>query len=60
MHEICSFIKELVPPINDLVDGLKQNGFKVSRTHYNPNGIKTDAKVVDVVEWICEYNKNKK
>ncbi len=61
IHEICSFIKKLVPPINDLINGLKQNGFKVSRTHYNPNGIKTNAKVVDVVEWICEYNiyKNK-
>ncbi len=59
IHELCSYTKKLVPPINKLINGLNQNGFDACRVHYNPNGIKTNAKVADVIEWIFEYNKYK-
>ncbi|MBW9221303.1 tRNA (guanine(26)-N(2))-dimethyltransferase [Methanothermococcus sp. SCGC AD-155-M21] len=60
IHKICSNIKELAPPIHELINRLKEQGFKASRTHYNPNGIKTDGKVIDVINCIREYNENNK
>ncbi len=59
IHNICSNIKELVPPIKDLLTMLESsgNGFKVSRVHHNPNGIKTNGSVKDIIECIIKYNK---
>ncbi|MDK2790207.1 MAG: tRNA (guanine26-N2/guanine27-N2)-dimethyltransferase [Methanothermococcus sp.] len=57
IHEICSFIKKLAPPISELIDNLKEKGFNATRVHYNSNGVKTDAKLIDVIESIVEYNK---
>ncbi|ABR55139.1 N2,N2-dimethylguanosine tRNA methyltransferase [Methanococcus vannielii SB] len=59
IHEICSFIKKLVPPITELMEKLRENGFIVTRVHYNPYGIKTDAKLSDIAVLISEYNLKK-
>ncbi|HIQ39204.1 MAG TPA: tRNA (guanine(26)-N(2))-dimethyltransferase [Methanothermococcus okinawensis] len=59
IHRICSVIKEHVPPIRKLVEMLKERGFKASRTHYDPNGIKTDGNITDVIECIQEYNRKR-
>ena len=57
IHRVCSAIKEQVPPIRVLIEMLKERGFKASRTHYDPNGIKTDGSITDVIECIREYNR---
>jgi len=59
IHRVCSAIKEHVPPIRELVEMLKERGFRASRTHYDPNGIKTDGKITDVIECIRDYNRGK-
>nr|WP_258558721.1 tRNA (guanine(10)-N(2))-dimethyltransferase [Methanococcus maripaludis] len=59
IHELCSFIKKLVPPVNDIMENLKENGFKVTRVHYNPYGLKTDAELSDLVVLISEYHSKK-
>jgi len=59
IHELCSFIKKLVPPVNEIMDKLKENGFSVTRVHYNNYGIKTDANLSDLVVIISEYDSKK-
>ncbi|AEF96522.1 tRNA (guanine(10)-N(2))-dimethyltransferase [Methanotorris igneus] len=54
IHEICSNIKKSAPPMTTIIEKLKERGFKVSRVHYNPKGIKSDAKLSDIIEVILE------
>ncbi|HIQ33036.1 MAG TPA: tRNA (guanine(26)-N(2))-dimethyltransferase [Methanothermococcus okinawensis] len=59
IHRICSAIREHVPPVRAIVEMLRERGFRASRVHYDPNGIKTDGKVEDVIECIREYNRRR-
>lgn len=43
LHAICRKLKTSVPPMDLIMDSIKEGGYKVSRTHFNPNGVKTDA-----------------
>jgi tRNA (guanine26-N2/guanine27-N2)-dimethyltransferase len=43
IHKICKSKKINSPPFDEIVDALKEEGHKVSRTHFCPTGIKTDA-----------------
>ena len=43
IHAICHKLKISAPSLGLIMDDLKNNGFQSSRTHFNPNGIKTDA-----------------
>jgi len=36
---------------------LRERNFRASRTHYDPNGVKTDGKITDVIECIRKYNR---
>jgi tRNA (guanine26-N2/guanine27-N2)-dimethyltransferase len=58
VHKICKNIKKKVPPIDILMNELTEIGFKVCRTHHNPHSIKSDAKLIDIVEFIYKYNEN--
>ncbi|MFC2163121.1 tRNA (guanine(10)-N(2))-dimethyltransferase [Candidatus Altiarchaeota archaeon] len=48
LHKLASKLKVCVPRQDDVMNGLRDAGFKVSRTHYNPRGLKTDASVKDI------------
>jgi len=42
-NEISSILKIAPPPIEEIEKKLEEKGFKTSRTHFSPTGIKTDA-----------------
>ncbi|NLU03632.1 MAG: tRNA (guanine(10)-N(2))-dimethyltransferase, partial [Methanothermobacter sp.] len=50
IHEVCSKLGRSAPPLRDVMDGLEKAGFRVSRTHIRPTGIKTDATIRDIEE----------
>jgi len=50
LQEIARRLRMSTPSINMVVDELRRRGFEASRTHFNPRGIKTDAKIRDIVE----------
>lgn len=43
LHEICRNLKISAPRMDDVFESLKKKGYFVSRTHFKPVGIKTDA-----------------
>ena len=43
---------KLTPRINDLIENLKKKKFSVSRTHLTPKGIKTNAKIKEILKII--------
>ncbi|BDZ66868.1 tRNA (guanine(10)-N(2))-dimethyltransferase [Methanobacterium ferruginis] len=43
LHAVCRKLKISAPPLEKIMDSIKKEGYTVSRTHFNPNGIKTDA-----------------
>jgi tRNA (guanine26-N2/guanine27-N2)-dimethyltransferase len=52
LHKVCKNLKTSAPPIIDVMDRLKEAGFFVSRTHFSPTSIKTDADIVEIKEII--------
>lgn len=48
IHKICKNLKTSAPPIMDVMELLKEKGYFVSRTHFSPTSIKTDANVVEL------------
>ena len=46
LHAIAKkYKKETVPKIENVIESIKKKGFKASRTHFSPNGIRTNAKI---------------
>lgn len=43
LDKLCSSLKKNMPPIEKVVEGLRASGFRASRTHFDPRGVKTDA-----------------
>ncbi len=43
VDEISSFLKTTAPKMKKILEGLREMGFKVYRTHFDVNGFKTDA-----------------
>ena len=41
-------MKKSVPKLGKVLKKLKEEGFKASRTHFNPVGIKTDAGIKEI------------
>ncbi len=56
IHSICRKIKKEVPPLNYIVDSLKEIGYLASRTHISPTGIKTNADIKTVENIIRSFN----
>ena len=48
IHKVCKNLKTSAPPIVDVMNLLKDGGFFVSRTHFSPTSIKTDANIVEL------------
>lgn len=43
LHSLCHKLKISAPPLKMVLEDLQKLEYSVSRTHFNPNGIKTDA-----------------
>lgn len=43
VHSICKNKKISAPPLDEIAEALLDGGYRVSRTHFCPTGIKTDA-----------------
>ena len=48
VHTICRSLKISAPKLDSIFDEIKNQGFTAVKTHYNPLGIKTDAKINDI------------
>ena len=57
IHEICKHYKLTIPHYDDLTDNLVSKGYLVSRTHFKLVGIKTNARINQVVNAIREISK---
>jgi tRNA (guanine26-N2/guanine27-N2)-dimethyltransferase len=57
IHVVCD-LYNLTPPKNrDVIEYLKNAGYKVARTHFKPTAIRTDASVNDVKSAITELGR---
>ncbi len=45
LHKICKVLKISAPPIYDVLEKLKSEGYFASRTHIKPTGIRTNAPI---------------
>ncbi len=52
IDKIASKISYRVPRINELVEKLREEGFKASRTHFDPMSIRTNASYQELLEVI--------
>jgi tRNA (guanine26-N2/guanine27-N2)-dimethyltransferase len=48
IHKICKNLITSAPPLKDVVERLENEGYFVSRTHFSPTSIKTDADIVEL------------
>lgn len=56
VHEVCSKLGVSAPPLMDVMECLEVAGFRVSRTHIRPTGIKTDAGIREIEEAIMDLH----
>ncbi len=52
IHIICRNLKISAPKIVDVMDKITEEGFKVSKTHFNPIGLKSDIDILRLKEII--------
>jgi tRNA (guanine26-N2/guanine27-N2)-dimethyltransferase len=48
IHQICKNLKTSAPPLIDVTNLLNEEGYFVSRTHFSPTSIKTNADIVEI------------
>lgn len=58
IHQICKNLKISAPRLDDILEVLKDKGYSVSRTHFKPTGIKTDAPLDILKEIISDNSRN--
>jgi tRNA (guanine26-N2/guanine27-N2)-dimethyltransferase len=58
LHALCHKLKISAPPLGLIMNGLQNKGYHSSRTHFNPNGIKTDASLSVLEEIILNLKKD--
>jgi tRNA (guanine26-N2/guanine27-N2)-dimethyltransferase len=51
-HKICKQLSVSAKPIEDLLDKLRYQGFKASRTHFSGTSFKTDAQYPQIKQII--------
>ncbi|MFB6292353.1 MAG: tRNA (guanine(10)-N(2))-dimethyltransferase [Candidatus Nanohaloarchaea archaeon] len=54
LHELCSVLGVQVPKRDEVIDAIRDKGYPVARTHFDPNGFRTDAPIEDVKQLILE------
>jgi tRNA (guanine26-N2/guanine27-N2)-dimethyltransferase len=52
LHHLAKCLKKEPPKIETLTEKLKAEGFKVSRTHFCPTAIKTDAPFKEILKFV--------
>lgn len=57
VHAICKSLKISAPKFDLILDEMKNRGFIAIKTHYNPLGIKTDAKINDIKNILIDLTK---
>jgi tRNA (guanine26-N2/guanine27-N2)-dimethyltransferase len=57
VHSICKSLKLSAPKFDLILDEVTNQGFNALKTHYNPLGIKTDAKINDIKCILIKLNK---
>ena len=53
-NELSSITKTQPMPLMSMIEDLKDHGFLASRTHFSPNGFKTDANISEISRLVCE------
>jgi tRNA (guanine26-N2/guanine27-N2)-dimethyltransferase len=48
IHQICKNLKTSAPPLIDVMNLLNEGRYFVSRTHFSPTSIKTNADIVEI------------
>ncbi len=51
---ISSMLGKSTPPINDIIEKLREIGYRADRTHFSPTAVKTDAEFRDLKEIIIK------
>jgi len=46
------------PPLNAVLESLRERGFKASRTHFSNTAFKTDASISEIKESVKEVSTN--
>jgi tRNA (guanine26-N2/guanine27-N2)-dimethyltransferase len=54
LDELAKRTKHSPPKLHLMIEKLTENGFKASRTHFDPKGLKTDAGADDLLRLFCE------
>ncbi|MHA3962971.1 MAG: tRNA (guanine(10)-N(2))-dimethyltransferase [Candidatus Thorarchaeota archaeon SMTZ1-45] len=55
LHALCDLYNLTPPKTRIIIQGLKDQGFEVSRTHFKPTAIRTTASVNEVMQIILNY-----
>jgi tRNA (guanine26-N2/guanine27-N2)-dimethyltransferase len=50
LHELASRHDVSVPKRDKVIEALREKGYPVSRTHFRPTGIRTDAPLKDILD----------
>ena len=58
LHAVCKSLKVTPPPLNAVLESLRQRGFKASRTHFSNTAFKTDASISEIKESVKEVSTN--
>jgi len=60
VHKISKVLKISAPKLDELMDKLKEEGYSVVRTHFNPLGIKTNADIKIIKKMVQELSSDNK
>ena len=58
LHAVCKSLKVTPPPLNAVLESLRERGFKASRTHFSNTAFKTDASISEIKESVKEVSTN--
>ena len=60
IHKLCDMHDFPPPSTEDIMDAIREEGNDVSRTHFRPTAIRTNADLERIVEIIEELNRTRK
>ena len=55
IHKICKKLKISAPKLDLIISKIKDSGFDVFKTHFNPIGIKTNASIKDIEKILLTF-----
>ncbi|MBW2984861.1 tRNA (guanine(26)-N(2))-dimethyltransferase [Candidatus Woesearchaeota archaeon] len=58
IHKICKRNRLKIPKRELIIKKIKNSGYKVSETHFNPNGLKSDISEKNLIRVIKSQNRN--